>query len=154
MAELTKQTKSYTRQNILKEEKWYLVDATGVSLGRLAGRIASVLKGKHRTKYTPSGDLGDQVVVLNAAKVKLTGKKLEQKEKFHHTQFPGGATYTQYKKLMKEKPEEIIWLAVKGMLPKESHGKRLMKKLVIYRGSEQPHKAQKAEPIPAHLINY
>jgi large subunit ribosomal protein L13 len=154
MAELTKQTRSYTRRNIQKDVKWFLVDAAGVPLGRLAGRVASVLKGKHRPQYTPSTDMGDCVVVLNAGKVKLTGKKAEQKEKFRHSMYPGGAVYTQYKKMMKEKPEDVIYLAVKGMLPKSALGKRMIKKLLIYKGKEHPHKAQKVEPIPQHLINY
>ena len=118
------------------------MDVTERSLGRVASAIASLLKGKHKPSYQPHTDMGDNIIVLNAEKVRLTGKKLETKTAFSTTGAPGGAKFIPYERLMAENPEKIIQLAVKGMLPTGSFGKRLMKKMHVYRGSDHPHQAQ------------
>ena len=152
MAELTKQTKHYTRGQLEKTYKWYILDATGKSLGRLASQAAYILRGKHRPEFTPSSDMGDHIIVINAEKVKLTGRKLDQKEAFVHSGFPGGASYTQYKILMETNPEKSIELAVKGMLPKNPLGRQMFKKLNVYKGAEHPHGAQNPEVMPQILV--
>jgi len=154
MAELSKITTYYTPQDKGFTRKWYTVDANGISLGRLASRIAIVLRGKHKPIYTPNADLGDHVVVLNAAKVRLTGKKAVQKEKFRHSGYPGGAVYTSMKDLLATKPERAIELAVRGMLPKNHLGKKMLLKLNVVSGEAHTFKAQKPEPMPAQLMNY
>jgi large subunit ribosomal protein L13 len=154
MAELTKQTVHFTTLDKGFSRKWYTIDAAGVSLGRLASRIAIVLKGKHKVIYTPNADLGDHVVVLNAAKVRLTGKKAVQKEKFRHSGYPGGATYTSMKELLSTKPERAIELAVRGMMPKNHLGRKMLLKLNVVSGETHTFKAQKPEPMPAALMNY
>jgi large subunit ribosomal protein L13 len=130
------------------EQKWYLVDASDQVLGRLASRIARVLRGKHKPIYTPHMDVGDFVVVVNAAQVKVTGKKTEQKRYYRYTGYPGGLRVEQYHKLMREKPERVLRHAVWGMLPHNSLGRKLLKKLKIYPGPEHPHQAQQPEPLP------
>ena len=154
MAELSKITTHYTPHDKGFTRKWYTVDAAGISLGRLASRVANVLRGKHKPIFTPNADLGDHVVILNAAKVRLTGKKAVQKEKFRHSGYPGGAVYTSMKDLLATKPERAIELAVKGMLPKNHLGKKMITKLNIVSGEAHTFKAQKPEPMPAHLLNY
>ncbi|MBN1596504.1 50S ribosomal protein L13 [candidate division FCPU426 bacterium] len=129
------------------ERKWFLVDLEGKILGRAASRVASILKGKHKPIYTPHLDTGDHVVAINAEKVRLTGKKLDQKLDFQHSQWPGGAKFTPYKEIMKRKPEQIFRLAVKGMLPKNSLGRAMMKKLRIYRGSQHEQQAQQPQKL-------
>lgn len=129
------------------ERKWYIVDATDIVLGRMASRIASYLRGKHKPQFTPNLDTGDFIVVVNAEKVKLTGKKLDQKIYYHHTGYPGGLRAETAKKRMQRMPELIIKDAIWGMLPKNRLGRVLIKKLKVYRGSEHPHEAQKPEPI-------
>ena len=129
-------------------QSWYIVDAEGEVLGRLASRIASVLRGKHRPDFTPHLDLGDSVIVLNASKVRLTGKKLEQKTYFRHTLYPGGGRFTSLETLMEKNPAKVIEFAVRGMLPKNSLGRTLMKKLRIYAGAEHPHAGQDPQPLP------
>jgi large subunit ribosomal protein L13 len=131
------------------ERHWYVVDAADQTLGRLATRIARVLRGKHRPEYTPHVDTGDFVVVVNASKVKLTGNKLDNKFWYRHSGIPGGFKATPYRKLMETKPEFVIEKAVKGMLPKNSLGRQLHKKLKVYAGETHPHAAQKPEPLPA-----
>src|SRR5688572_5807821 len=125
MRELSKTTRIFTKEEALKARKWFLLDATGQPLGRLASRVAHVLKGKHKPSYQPNIDSGDNVVVLNAEKVKITGKKLTEKVAFRHSLYPGGARYVRYDRLMVTKPEKAIELAVKGMLPKSALGRHL-----------------------------
>ena len=125
------------------EKKWYVVDATDLVLGRLASNVASVLKGKNKPTYTPNVDTGDFVIVVNCAKVVLTGKKLEQKYHTYHTGYVGGLKQVQYKKLMESDPEKAVMLAVKGMLPKNTLGRQMLKKLRCFSGSEHNHQAQK-----------
>ena len=125
--------------------QWFIVDASGVVLGRLATKVASVLKGKHKTIYTPHVDTGDFVVVINADKVRLTGKKLEEKSYVHHSGYPGGLKSITAEKLLKTKPEEVIKSAVKGMLPKNPMGRDMILKMKVYPGSAHPHEAQKPE---------
>lgn len=151
MPELTKVTKHFNAASA--KRRWYVVDASGKSLGRLAGRIAVVLAGKHKATYTPTSDQGDHVVVLNAGKIRLTGKKLDTKTKFRHSGAPGGAVITPVKDMLQSKPERVLELAVKGMLPKTHLGRKLLLKLNIYKGEEHPHKAQNPEPLPARLLN-
>ncbi len=130
------------------EQKWYLVDASDQVLGRLASRIATVLRGKHKPIYTPHMDVGDFVVVVNAAQVKVTGKKTDQKRYYRYTGYPGGLRVEEYRKLMRERPERVLRHAVWGMLPHNSLGRKLLKKLKIYPGAEHPHQAQQPEPLP------
>ena len=127
--------------------QWFIVDASGVVLGRLATKVASVLKGKHKTIYTPHVDTGDFVVVINADKVQLTGKKLDDKQYFHHTGYPGGLKAITAGKLLKTKPEDVIKTAVKGMLPKNPLGRDMILKMKVYSGSEHPHDAQKPQAL-------
>ncbi len=134
-------TKSFTTEAV--ERNWFVVDAEGKTLGRLAAKVATLLRGKHKAKFTPHNDTGDFVVVINAEKIKVTGKKSDAKVYFHYTGYPGGATYVKYKELLGRKPEAVIEHAVKGMLPKNRLGSRLFMKLKVYAGSEHPHKAQK-----------
>lgn len=151
MAELSKVTKHYSASEA--QRKWYVVDAQGKSLGRLAGRIALVLSGKHKTTFTPNSDQGDHVVVLNASKLRLTGKKMDTKTKFHHSGYPGGAVIKPVKDMMVTHPERVVQLAVRGMLPKTHLGRKMLLKLNIYKGAEHPHKAQNPEPMPVRLLN-
>jgi large subunit ribosomal protein L13 len=137
--------KSYMAKANEVERKWYIVDAENKVLGRLATEIANILSGKNKPIYTPHVDTGDFVIVINADKVVLTGKKLEQKTHFYHTGYPGGDRHVSYKKIMEEKPELAIEYAVKGMLPKSSLGRKMFKKLKVYSGSEHPHEAQQPE---------
>lgn len=127
--------------------KWFLVDANGLTLGRIASRVAHILRGKHKPIFTPNVDCGDFVVIVNAEKVKLTGQRSELKTYFHHTLYPGGATVQSYKELMKTHPERVFEHAVKGMIPHNRLGARVIKKLKVYRGVDHPHNAQKPEPI-------
>lgn len=127
------------------ERKWYVVDATDLVLGRLASQVAAVLRGKNKPTFTPNVDTGDHVIIVNCAKVRLTGKKLEQKMYRYHTGYIGGLKETQYKKLMAEKPEFAVYNAVKGMLPKNSLGRKMIKKLRVYAGQE--HNQQAQQPV-------
>ena len=129
------------------ERKWYVVDATGCTLGRLASEIAKVLRGKNKPIYTPHADTGDYVVVINADQITVTGKKLDQKKYYHHSDYVGGMKETTLKEKLDKKPEEVIELAVKGMLPKGPLGSRMYKKLFVYAGAEHPHAAQKPEVL-------
>ncbi|HHT15815.1 MAG TPA: 50S ribosomal protein L13 [Clostridiales bacterium] len=130
-------------QNV--ERKWFVVDADGMVLGRLASNVASILRGKHKPTYTPHVDTGDHVIIINASKVVLTGKKLDQKTYYRHSGYPGGLKETKYRKLMAEKPEFVVKHAVVGMLPKGPLGRRMAKKLYVYAGGEHSHEAQKPE---------
>jgi len=129
------------------DRKWFVVDATDVVLGRLASRVASILRGKHRPEYTPHADTGDFVIVLNAASVKLTGNKREGKIYYRHSGYPGGLTEETYRHLLERKPELAIEKAVKGMLPKGSLGRQMRRKLKVYANGTHPHFAQKPEPL-------
>lgn len=129
------------------ERKWYLVDAKGKVLGRLASQIASRLRGKHKPIFTPHTDTGDFIVVVNADKVILTGRKWDQKFYYRHSGYLGGLKVRSAKKMLETKPEEIIRHAVRGMLPKNSLGRRQLKKLKVYAGSTHPHEAQKPETL-------
>lgn len=127
--------------------KWYIVDASGKTLGRVASRVAHILRGKHKPTFTPNADVGDFVVVINADKVEVTGKREEMKEYFHNTLYPGGGRYESYKELIKKKPEWVFETAVKGMLPKNRLGRQIGKKLKVYAGASHPHSAQNPEVL-------
>lgn len=129
------------------DRKWYVVDATGYTLGRLASEIAKVLRGKNKPIYTPHMDTGDYVIVVNADKVKVTGKKLDQKIYYHHSGYVGGLKETTLREKLAKKPEEVIELAVKGMLPKGPLGRDMYRKLFVYAGPEHKHAAQKPEEL-------
>jgi large subunit ribosomal protein L13 len=122
--------------------KWHLVNADGLTLGRVASTVARLLRGKHKAEFTPNADMGDFVVVVNASKVKMTGKRPELKEYFHYTGYPGGATFEKYQELMRKKPEWVFEEAVRGMLPHNTLGRQMFKKLKVYAGAEHPHSAQ------------
>ncbi len=132
--------------------KWYWVDAEGKVLGRLATKLATVLMGKHKPTYTPHVDTGDFVVVTNAEKITLTGRKAEQKKYAAYSYYPGGLKVTPYARLLEKHPDRIIKLAVRRMLPKSSLGRRLLTKLKVYRGSEHPHQAQQCEPLDLNVV--
>lgn len=127
------------------ERKWYVVDAADQPLGRLASEVAKVLRGKHKPTFTPFIDTGDFVIVINAEKVKLTGKKWENKIYYHHSMYPGGLKTTTYDKLRAKKPELVVEKAIKGMLPKNALGRDQYRKLKVYAGAEHPHQAQQPE---------
>ena len=139
--------KTYMAKAEAVERKWYVVDAAGVPLGRLASRVASVLRGKNKPTYTPNVDTGDFVIVINTDKAVLTGKKLENKFYRYHTGYIGGLKEISYKKMMAEKRDLAVYEAVKGMLPKNSLGRQMLKKLKVYKGAEHNHAAQKPEEL-------
>ncbi len=145
MALAQRLTHSFKQSEI--DKKWYLVDAGGQTLGRVASRVAHLLRGKHKPVFTPNVDSGDFVVVINADKVKVTGKRTELKTYFHFTGYPGGATVESYRELIKTDPERVFTHAVKGMIPHNRLGARILKKLKVYRGNTHPHSAQKPEPV-------
>lgn len=133
------------------ERKWYVVDAEGKTLGRLAAEVAKVLRGKNKPTFTPHVDTGDHVIVLNADKVVLTGKKLAQKTYFRHSGYPGGTTFTTAGKMLETRPERVVEMAVKGMLPKNSLGRKMFTKLKVYAGDEHPHAAQMPEVLEINV---
>lgn len=137
--------KSYMAKPAEVDRKWYVIDATDQTLGRLSSEVASILRGKHKPIYTPHVDTGDFVIVINASKIKLTGNKLTQKKLRWYTGYPGGLKEIDYGSLLQKKPEKMIETAVKGMLPHNRLGQAMFKKLKVYRGSEHPHQAQKPE---------
>ena len=139
--------KTYMAHAETVERKWYVVDAAGVPLGRLASRVASVLRGKNKPTFTPNVDCGDFVIVINTDKAVLTGKKLENKFYRYHTGYIGGLKEISYKKMMEEKSDLAVYEAVKGMLPKNSLGRTMLKKLKVYKGAEHNHAAQKPEVL-------
>ena len=143
--------KSYVATASSIERKWYVVDSTGHTLGRLASEVAKVLRGKNKPTFTPSMDTGDYVIVINAEKIKVTGKKLDQKIYYNHSDYVGGMKETTLREKMDKKPEDVIYLAVKGMLPKGPLGRQMIKKLHVYAGAEHGHEAQKPEVLE---INY
>jgi large subunit ribosomal protein L13 len=138
--------KSYMARPRAVERKWHLINAEGQTLGRLATEIARLLRGKHKPQYTPHIDTGDFVVVVNAEKVFVTGKKAEQKVYYRHTGYPGGLREMSYEDMLERKPTEVLRKAVKGMMPKTRLGRQQFKKLKIYAGPEHPHEAQAPEP--------
>lgn len=129
------------------ERQWYVVDARDQVLGRLATRVATVLRGKHKPTYSPHLDVGDYVVVLNARDVRLTGRKAEQKQYFKHSGYMGGGRLIPFKRMLERHPERVIERAVKGMLPKNALGRQMARKLKVYAGSEHPHAAQRPRPL-------
>lgn len=139
--------KTYQAKKEELEQKWYLVNAEGKVLGRLATELAKILKGKNKPIYTPYLDTGDFVIVVNAEKLTLTGKKMKDKIYYHHTGYPGGIKEMNAEKLLAKKPTEMIRKAVKGMLPKNSLGREMLRKLKVYAGPNHPHEAQKPVPI-------
>ncbi len=134
-------------EEALAQRQWYIVDAQGKILGRMASEIARVLRGKNKPVFTPHADTGDFVIVVNARGVKLTGRKPEDKIYYRHTEYPGGIRSRSAAKMLEEKPQELIRLAVKGMLPKSRLGRKLATKLKVYAGSDHPHEAQKPQPL-------
>jgi large subunit ribosomal protein L13 len=124
------------------ERKWFLVDAKGKNLGRLASRVAHILRGKHKPSFTPNFDVGDHVIIVNAEKIALAAKRTDLKEYFHNTMYPGGARFESFRELIAKKPEWVIERAVKGMLPHNRIGRKMIKKLKVYRGESHPHAAQ------------
>jgi large subunit ribosomal protein L13 len=140
-------THSATKAEALNARHWWLVDAGDQTVGRIASRIASVLKGKHKPLYTPSLDTGDFVVVVNAGKARYTGKKEQDKTFFTHTMYPGGAKHTPMDKLRAKHPERILENAVRRMLPRSALGRQMLTKLKVYAGDQHPHAAQKPEPL-------
>ena len=139
--------KTYQAKQEEVERRWFLVNAEGKILGRLATELAKILKGKTKPTYTPHIDTGDFVVIINAGKLVLTGKKMHDKKYYHHTGYPGGIRETTAEKLMAAKPTELIRRAVKGMLPKNSLGRQMLTKLKVYAGPDHPHEAQKPVPL-------
>jgi len=129
------------------ERKWYVIDAEGCTLGRLASEVAKILRGKNKPVFTPHEDTGDYVIIVNAEKIKVTGKKLEQKIYYNHSDYVGGMKETALKTMLAKKPEKVIELAVKGMLPKGPLGRKMIKKLFVYAGPEHKHAAQKPEAL-------
>lgn len=121
---------------------WFVLDARDLVLGRVASQVAHILKGKHKPTYSPHLDTGDHVVVINAEKIRLTGKKTEKKQYFTHSMYPGGVTWTSFRTMSETKPDRVLYLAVKGMLPRNRLGRAMMGKLKIYAGAEHPHVAQ------------
>ena len=138
-------TVSAKKEEIVR--KWYVVDAKNAVLGRVASQVAAVLKGKHKPIYTPHVDTGDFVVIINAEKVMLTGNKREEKTYYHHTGYPGGLKSITADKLLQKNPEEVLTIAIKGMLPKNPLGRQMVTKLKVYAGAEHPHDAQKPEVL-------
>lgn len=145
MDALSYKTKSVAAHEVNRE--WFIVDAEGKTLGRLATKIASVLRGKHKPTFTPNSDCGDYVIVLNSGKVRLTGNKMLTKDRVHYTGYPGGQIHRSPKEIIEKNPNELLELAVKGMLPKGSLGRQLFRKLFVYAGAEHPHTAQKPKAL-------
>ncbi|MCI8374236.1 MAG: 50S ribosomal protein L13 [Lachnospiraceae bacterium] len=139
--------KSFMASPATIERKWYVVDAAGYTLGRLASEVAKVLRGKNKAIFTPHMDTGDYVIIVNADKVKVTGRKLDQKIYYHHSEYVGGMKETTLREMMAKKPEKVVELAVKGMLPKGPLGRQMYTKLHVYAGPEHNHQAQKPEVL-------
>lgn len=139
--------KTYVAKPGQVERKWYVVDAEGKTLGRLATQIATILRGKHKPQYTPHEDVGDFVVVINAEKIHVTGRKLDQKKYYRHTGYPGGIREITLRRQLERHPERVIESAVKGMLPHNTLGRQQLRKLKIYAGTEHPHEAQQPQVL-------
>lgn len=150
MDTLSYKTKSINKTNANKE--WVIVDATDQSLGRFAAMVAFMLRGKHKPSFTPNSDCGDNVIVINAEKVKLTGNKLTDKEYVRHTGYPGGQRFTNPADLLKRKPEAVVEMAVKGMLPKTKLGAELFRNLYVYAGTEHKHEGQQPKSVNINEI--
>lgn len=138
---------TYSAKNSDNEQKWFVIDAKGIVLGRLATLVASRIRGKHNPLYTPHADTGDSIIVINADKVVLTGRKMEQKKYYRHSGYVGGIKEISAEKLLEKRPEDLVRFAVKGMLPKNRLGRTLNKKLMVYAGENHPHAAQKPEAL-------
>ena len=139
--------KTFMASEATIDRKWYVVDAAGMPLGRLASEVAKVLRGKNKPIFTPHMDTGDYVIIVNAEKIQVTGKKLDQKIYYHHSDYVGGMKQTTLKEKLAKKPEQVIELAVKGMLPKGPLGRQMYRKLYVYAGPEHKHAAQKPEVL-------
>ncbi len=140
-------TYQMTKEEALGQSRWYLVDAQEKVLGRLASEVARVLRGKHKPTFTPHVDGGDFVIVVNAREIKLTGRKAEKKIYYRHSEYPGGIRVTTASRMLAEKPEEVVRLAVKGMLPKNRLARKVLTKLKVYPGPDHPHQAQNPQPL-------
>ncbi len=143
--------KSFMANPATVERKWYVIDAEGKTLGRLAAEAAKILRGKNKPIFTPHVDTGDHVIIVNAAKISLTGNKLVQKTYFRHSGYPGGTTFITAGKMLAERPERVVELAIKGMLPKNRLGRQMFRKLKVYRGPNHPHEAQKPETLELNV---
>ena len=139
--------KTYMAKGETVERSWYVVDAENMVLGRLSSQVAAILRGKHKPTYTPHVDTGDHVIIVNAAKVRLTGRKLDQKKYYHHTGYPGGLKETTYRRLLETKPEFAIYESIRRMMPKGPLGRQLLKTVRIYAGPTHNNAAQKPEPL-------
>ncbi|MEE2657363.1 MAG: 50S ribosomal protein L13 [Candidatus Latescibacterota bacterium] len=140
-------TTTYSPKASEVERRWFVVDAKGKTLGRLSSQIAGILRGKHKPTYTPHMDMGDHVVVINASEVVVTGRKAEQKVYYHHTGYPGGIRSTPYSRMMETHPDRVVRKAIRGMMPHNTLGRQMLKKLRVYGGSEHRHAAQKPEAL-------
>ena len=143
--------KTFMAKNETLQRQWYVIDADGLVLGRLASQVASILRGKNKPTYTPHVDAGDHVIVINCDKIKLTGAKLDKKKYYYHTGYAGGIKEISYRRLMATKPEVALKEAVRGMLPKNKLGHAMLKKLKVYAGPEHPHAAQNPQPLTLSL---
>lgn len=143
----TKSTQMLTREQALENRRWFVIDAEGAVVGRLATRVADLLRGKGSPQFTPHQDCGDFVIVLNAEKIRFTGNKTDDKSYYRHTGFPGGIRETSAKRKLEDNPEFVVQAAVKGMLPRNRLGRQLAAKLKVYRGTEHPHTAQQPTPV-------
>ena len=143
--------KTFMAKNETLQRQWYVIDADGLVLGRLASQVASILRGKNKPTYTPHVDAGDHVIVINCDKIKLTGAKLDKKKYYYHTGYAGGIKEISYRRLMATKPEFALKEAVRGMLPKNKLGHAMLKKLKVYAGPEHPHAAQNPQPLTLSL---
>ena len=143
--EMSPKTRFFKQEEV--PQKWFLVDAQGKTLGRIASQVARILRGKHKPTFTPNADVGDYVVVVNAEKIQVTGKRTELKEFYRNTGYPGGARFTKFKELIETKPEWVFEHAVKGMIPHNRLGRKVIQKLKVYRGSSHPHSAQQPEAL-------
>ena len=139
--------RTFTQKQEEIARNWYVVDAEGETLGRLASRIAPILKGKHKPVYTPHMDCGDYVIIVNAEKVRVTGRKMDQKLYYRHSGYPGGLRSISLKDQLAKHPERVLQAAIRGMLPKNKLGRRMLKKLKVYAGNSQPHQAQQPRPL-------
>jgi large subunit ribosomal protein L13 len=139
--------KTYMAKGETVQRKWYVVDAQDMVLGRLSSQVAAILRGKHKPIYTPHVDTGDHVIILNADKVVLTGKKLDQKKYYHHTGYPGGLKEVSYRDLMEKKPAFVVYESIRRMMPKGPLGRQMLTKLRVYAGSEHQHAAQQPEAL-------
>lgn len=139
--------KTFVTKPLEVEREWFVVDAQGETLGRLSSKIAQILRGKHKPSYSPSVDCGDYVIVVNADKFVVTGRRMDQKTYYRHSQYPGGLTETSLREMLAKHPTRPIEIAVKGMLPKNALGRKMFKKLKVYAGSEHPHSAQQPKTL-------